>query len=105
MFPLQLGLLVGDIFLSAAFVSYLGPFTGSYRRELTQLWTAKLIDASIPVSPDFSLAKQLADPVLVRDWQLAGLPTDGVSTENAILVLHPKRWPMMIDPQVPFGRS
>jgi hypothetical protein len=35
----------------------------------------------------------------VREWQINGLPTDRVSTDNAILVTRGKRWPLMIDPQ------
>lgn len=81
-------------------MSYLGPFTGPYRKELTQQWMEKLQSSGLPHSQDFALSKQLADAVQVREWQLAGLPTDNVSTDNAIFVLHQKRWPMLIDPQV-----
>jgi dynein heavy chain len=31
--------LVGDVFLSAAAISYNGPFTGTYRKELIGKWT------------------------------------------------------------------
>jgi dynein heavy chain len=37
--------------------------------------------------------------VLIRDWNIAGLPTDNFSTENAIIVKNARRWPLMIDPQ------
>ena len=36
----------------------------------------------------------------VREWVLAGLPSDDVSIDNGILVTRCKRWPLMIDPQV-----
>jgi dynein heavy chain len=42
----------------------------------------------------------LASPVEVREWLLAGLPSDGTSIDNSILVTRGKRWPLMIDPQV-----
>ena len=32
----------------------------------------------------FSLSNILGDPVRILDWQINGLPTDSVSTENAI---------------------
>ena len=35
----------------------------------------------------------------VRDWRLWGLPADGISVDNGILVSKGKRWPLMIDPQ------
>jgi hypothetical protein len=38
--------------------------------------------------------------VEVREWLLAGLPSDGTSIDNSILVTRGKRWPLMIDPQV-----
>ncbi|CAM9257732.1 unnamed protein product, partial [Hapterophycus canaliculatus] len=49
--------LTGDIFLSAAFVSYLGAFTGPFRNSLVGSWTVLLRDKGIRVSDDFSLAQ------------------------------------------------
>jgi hypothetical protein len=57
-------------------------------------------ESGIPVSDDFTLRGTLASPVEVREWNIAGLPTDDVSTDNGILVTRGKRWPLMIDPQV-----
>ena len=36
----------------------------------------------------------------VRAWNIAGLPSDTVSVENAIIISKARRWPLMIDPQV-----
>lgn len=41
----------------------------------------------------------LGDPVLVRQWNIDGLPTDGFSVDNGIIVFNARRWPLMIDPQ------
>lgn len=49
--------LTGDIFLSAAFVSYLGAFTGPFRNSLVESWTVILRDKGIRVSDGFSLAQ------------------------------------------------
>lgn len=35
----------------------------------------------------------------VRAWTNAGLPTDTISVENAIISTKARRWPLMIDPQ------
>jgi dynein heavy chain len=35
----------------------------------------------------------------VRAWTIAGLPTDTVSVENAIIISKARRWPLMVDPQ------
>ena len=95
----QLKALVGDVLLSAACISYYGAFTGGYRADMVTAWLEAARVRGIPVSPDFSLAGTLGDAVQVRDWQIAGLPTDAVSTDSAILVTRGKRWPLMIDPQ------
>lgn len=80
----QIENLVGDVFLSAAAISYNGPFTGPYRQELSTQWVQQVIDLEIPVSENFSLIKTLGDPMQLRDWVISGLPSDQVSQENAI---------------------
>jgi dynein heavy chain len=91
--------LVGNIFLCAASVAYYGAFTSNYRQELVTIWIRKCQDVGVPVSENFSLADNLADPAVVRDWNIKGLPADPLSTENGILVTRGRRWPLMIDPQ------
>lgn len=49
--------LTGDIFLSAAFVSYLGAFTGPFRHTLFKSWAAILRDKGVRVSDGYSLPK------------------------------------------------
>ena len=53
----------------------------------------------MPHSPGLSFVNFMAKPTAVRDWNIQGLPNDGFSTENGILVAHGSRWPLMIDPQ------
>lgn len=40
----------------------------------------------------------LGDPVSLQIWNVAGLPSDPVSTENGIIIEKARRWPLMIDP-------
>jgi dynein heavy chain len=47
----------------------------------------------------FQLAAIVGDPILIRAWQIDGLPTDSFSTDNGIIVTQSRRWPLMIDPQ------
>lgn len=49
--------LTGDMFLSAAFVSYLGAFTGPFRHSLLESWVVVLRDKGIRVSDGFSLTQ------------------------------------------------
>ncbi|GBF98747.1 dynein heavy chain axonemal [Raphidocelis subcapitata] len=91
--------LVGDITLSAGAIAYAGPFVPSYRAALNAEWAAALAAAGVPHSRGAGLSSTLADPVKVRTWAIAGLPTDAVSVENAIVISKARRWPLMIDPQ------
>ncbi|KAG7268093.1 LOW QUALITY PROTEIN: hypothetical protein CRUP_011869 [Coryphaenoides rupestris] len=75
--------LTGDVLISSAIVAYLGAFTSSYRQ--------------IPCTPGMSLMKSLGEPVKIRAWTMAGLPSDSFSIDNGIIISH--RRPLMIDPQ------
>eukprot|EP01029_Cantina_marsupialis_P005823 TRINITY_DN1630_c1_g5_i3.p1 TRINITY_DN1630_c1_g5~~TRINITY_DN1630_c1_g5_i3.p1 ORF type:complete len:1943 (+),score=485.57 TRINITY_DN1630_c1_g5_i3:173-6001(+) len=91
--------LIGDIFFSAACISYYGPFTGTFRNDLIKRWHSFALEKGIPCSSEFSLSKIMGSPVQIREWQINGLPSDSVSVDSAILVTRGKRWPLMIDPQ------
>ncbi|KNC97013.1 uncharacterized protein SPPG_09508 [Spizellomyces punctatus DAOM BR117] len=95
----QIDDLVGNIFLSAACVAYFGAFTSTFRTELVTGWIKRCQEIGIPVSTNFNLLENLADPAVVRDWNIQGLPADPLSVENGILVTRGRRWPLMIDPQ------
>eukprot|EP01064_Diplonema_japonicum_P034413 TRINITY_DN7114_c0_g1_i1.p1 TRINITY_DN7114_c0_g1~~TRINITY_DN7114_c0_g1_i1.p1 ORF type:complete len:4107 (+),score=1152.60 TRINITY_DN7114_c0_g1_i1:350-12322(+) len=98
--------LPANVFLASASIAYFGAFTPSFRTELVNSWVRKGKEKGLPVSPDYSLAKTLGDPMQIREWQIMSLPSDQTSTENAILVqlgtdeaMKLRRWPLMIDPQ------
>ena len=95
----QSKLLVGDVFISSACISYFGAFNGTYRDRITATWLAGCQELSIPTADDFSLMSVLGDPVMIREWGVQGLPSDQVSIDSGILVTRAKRWPLMIDPQ------
>jgi dynein heavy chain len=62
-------------------------------------WVEKCLAMNIPTSNDFSLIKIMGDPVQIRGWNIASLPTDQVSIENGILATKAQRWALCIDPQ------
>lgn len=90
--------LVGNVFLSCACISYFGAFTGVYRKMLTDEWTIMAKEKEIPCSEEFSLVRIMSDPVIVRGWNIDGLPTDNTSSENGILTTGAERWGLCIDP-------
>ena len=91
--------LVGDVLVSSGIVAYLGAFTSTFRHTQATEWAATVQSASIPCSHNYSLIQTLGDPVKIRAWNIAGLPTDSFSIENAIIINNSNRWPLMIDPQ------
>ncbi|CAH3998948.1 unnamed protein product [Pieris brassicae] len=91
--------IIGDVLLSAGFIAYLGPYTVNYRREIILLWNQRTIQLEIPCSETYSLLSTLGEPVVIRAWNIAGLPVDAFSIENGIIVEKSRRWPLMIDPQ------
>lgn len=77
--------LVGNVFLSCACISYFGPFTGTYRTKMVSAWVEECLELGIPTSEDFNLVNILGDPLELRSWNIATLPSDNVSSENGIL--------------------
>ena len=93
------GNLIGDVCLSSGYVAYLGPFVSQYREQMCADWRAQLVTLCVPHTEGASLIKVMADPVKLRKWQVDGLPADGLSTENGIILANAFRWPLCIDPQ------
>jgi dynein heavy chain, axonemal len=87
------------VLIASAFLSYMGPFLSNYRQDINKLWIAEVRKLEIPVSSQFNLCEFLVNPTRVRDWNIQGLPNDGFSTENGVIVTRGRRWPLMIDPQ------
>ncbi|KAJ3086325.1 Dynein heavy chain 7, axonemal, partial [Quaeritorhiza haematococci] len=91
--------LTGDVLISAGVIAYLGAFTKTFRTDCITSWVKECHKASIPCSEVFSLSKILGDAIKIRAWNIAGLPSDAFSIDNAIIVSNGRRWPLMIDPQ------
>eukprot|EP00106_Octopus_bimaculoides_P020122 XP_014787564.1 PREDICTED: dynein heavy chain 1, axonemal-like [Octopus bimaculoides] len=91
--------MVGDVLVSAAYIAYLGTFTGEYRAAMYSYWIQKMHELNVPQTDDPSLISTLSDPVLIRKWQINGLPKDNLSVENGVIVHYARRWPLFIDPQ------
>jgi len=78
----------------------MGPFLASYREKLVyDIWIGQLKKFVIPVSQEFEFCDFMVNPTRVRDWNIQGLPSDGFSTENGVIVTRGQRWPLMVDPQ------
>ncbi|XP_019712197.1 dynein heavy chain 11, axonemal [Hippocampus comes] len=95
--------LCGDVLLTAAFISYAGPFSKKYRKELVDnLWRPFLRSQKIPIpmTADLDPVCMLTDSAMVAQWNNEGLPGDEMSTQNATIHTNCERWPLLIDPQL-----
>jgi len=59
----------------------------------------ELQEVNIAHSANCTLVGTLGDPVKIRNWQIYGLPRDGLSVDNGVIVEYSRRWPLFIDPQ------
>ncbi|XP_032678001.1 dynein heavy chain 7, axonemal-like [Odontomachus brunneus] len=91
--------LTGDILISAGVVAYLGVFTTQFRQQQLENWVGFCTSLNVVCTQDYQLTQVLGDPVLIRSWNIFGLPSDLFSIDNAIIVTNSRRWPLMIDPQ------
>uniref|UniRef100_G3NDR4 Dynein axonemal heavy chain 12 n=1 Tax=Gasterosteus aculeatus aculeatus TaxID=481459 RepID=G3NDR4_GASAC len=91
--------LTGDVLISAGVIAYLGAFTAGFRLDCTRSWSELCQSKNIPSADEFSLSKTLGDPIEIRTWNIAGLPSDSFSIDNGVIVGNSRRWPLMIDPQ------
>ncbi|KAI8902513.1 dynein heavy chain and region D6 of dynein motor-domain-containing protein [Globomyces pollinis-pini] len=98
-FAVRIGKLVGDIILATAFLSYSGPFNQSFRQNLLNDWKKELLRRKIPHTEDLDVIGLLVDNTTVGEWNIQGLPTDELSTQNGIIVTKGTRFPLLIDPQ------
>lgn len=92
--------LTGDVLVSAGLMGYLGAFTAKFRENICNEWIEQCRENNIPSSDSFSLVSVLGDPVLIREWNINGLPSDSFSVDNGIIVKESRRWPLLIDPQI-----
>eukprot|EP00736_Rhodelphis_marinus_P006943 Rmarinus@m.24609 len=91
--------LTGDVLIAAGTIAYAGPFTPEYRLQLVEGWVMRLGELEIPHTPNCSMRGTLQDPVKIRAWTIAGLPTDNHSVENGIIASKARRWSLCVDPQ------
>lgn len=103
-------LLTGDVLLTSAFISYIGPFTKPFRMKLMidtfkpfldrEFKKAAGEEGKMPMSEETNPLKILTTSAEIAQWNADSLPADVVSTENGSIVCNTSRWPLIIDPQL-----
>ena len=78
--------------VAASFITYLGAYPEDVRAELVRKWSKE-----VGVSR-FELNRFLSTESEQLQWKAEGLPSDALSVENALIILHGTRTPFLIDP-------
>ena len=92
---------IGDALLSAAFVSYIGPFNAQFRKDLwSDQWINDMTAMAIPFTDGVDPLGVLSTAASQAIWKTEGLPADRISLENAAIVCSCSRYPLLIDPQL-----
>jgi dynein heavy chain len=94
--------LLGDMIIATAFITYLGPFEGTFRyRAIRDSWSKLIGRYGIKSSAHFSLKDVLGNEELIADWTINGLPNENVSFENMIIIeeTREEKFPVIIDPE------
>ena len=97
-FEAEMSTIVGDVLLSAAFLAYGGFFDQHYREIMWQEWLSHLAEANIKFKPELSFTEYLSTADDRLNWQSKSLPSDNLTTENAIILNRFNRYPLIIDP-------
>ena len=82
---------IGDCLMAASFLAYAGPFNTEFRFDLMKSWKS-IISIVASVSSDFSNVSFLSTTSKLISWQLCGLPSDALSSENGVLVTSAHKW-------------
>ncbi|ODV86297.1 hypothetical protein CANARDRAFT_211710 [[Candida] arabinofermentans NRRL YB-2248] len=91
--------LVGDTILSAAFMTYVGPFDQMIRSELEKTWKSRLASMNISYTKGLRMIDNISNSSQLLQWEQNGLPNDDLFLENtAIMYSAADRISYIIDP-------
>ena len=97
-FETQIGTIVGDVLVAAAFLAYGGLYDQQYRKSMIDDWLEHLSRSSISFKQHNEVTEFLSTADERVKWQANGLPVDDLCTENAIILKQFNRYPLIIDP-------
>lgn len=90
--------LIGDSLIAAAFLTYCGQLNQELRELLMIKWKSHIQSTIIPMRIDLSISEYLSTVNDRMIWIKMELPTDFLCIENAIILNHHDRYPLIIDP-------
>ncbi|KAI1007775.1 Dynein heavy chain, cytoplasmic [Podosphaera aphanis] len=97
-FETQIGTLVGDVLVAAAFLAYSGLYDQQFRKNMMDDWLNQLQLSGIIYKQHNPITEYLSTADERIGWQENSLPIDDLCTENAIILKRFNRYPLIIDP-------
>lgn len=97
-FETQIGTIVGDVLVAAAFLAYSGLYDQQLRKAMLDDWLGQLGLSGIHYKMHNPVTEYLSNADERLKWQENGLPVDDLCTENAIILKRFNRYPLIIDP-------
>ncbi|KAJ6144523.1 hypothetical protein N7470_008418 [Penicillium chermesinum] len=97
-FETQIGTLVGDVLIAAAFLAYAGLYDQQFRKAMIDDWVHQLGQSGINFKPHNPITEYLSNADERLTWQENSLPVDDLCTENAIILNRFNRYPLIVDP-------
>ncbi len=97
-FETQIGTLVGDVLVAAAFLAYSGLYDQQFRKNMMEDWLHQLLLSGISYKQLNPVTEYLSTADERLGWQENSLPVDDLCTENAIILQRFNRYPLIIDP-------
>ena len=97
-FETQIGTIVGDVLVAAAFLAYSGLYDQQLRKAMLDDWLGQLGLSGISHKMHNPFVEYLSTADERLKWQENGLPVDDLCTENAIILQRFNRYPLIIDP-------
>lgn len=97
-FETQIGTLVGDVLVAAAFLAYSGLYDQQFRKNMMEDWLHQLQLSGITFKQHNPVTEYLSTADERLGWQENSLPVDDLCTENAVVLKRFNRYPLIIDP-------
>lgn len=99
-FQKRMETIVGDVLLSAAFMTYIGQFDEYHRERLMKRWITIIGEERYHIrhTQGLSLIEYLSKPNERARWHNNNLPQDELCLQNTIILKRFNRYPLIIDP-------
>ncbi len=103
--------LIGDMIMATAILIYGGPFPADARKILKEKWKKIIKENKVEINDDVKISQVIGETNVLSDWHNHYLFREETCIENALILKHTKKCPIIIDPEgaglkwLSFGRK